>query len=104
MIHQLLQRTLDNGGEDYLEVLTGLVEEFENQHYPIDDASEADVLKELMRSNGLTQIKLEKLVGISQSTISDVLNGRRSLTREQILTLSRHFKVSPSAFLPVTNE
>jgi len=100
MIHGLLQFRLDKGGQDYLEVLTNLVEDYDARHYPVEDVSEADVLRELMRANGLSQTKLQKAVGISQSTISDVLNGRRSLTREQIVALARYFNVSPAAFLP----
>ena len=52
-----------------------------------------------MTANKLSQPKLAKEVGISQSTISDVLNGKRSLTREQIVSLSEFFGVSPTAFL-----
>ena len=104
LIDRLLQSSLSRGGQDYLDVLASLVEDYEDKHHQIADATEAEVLQELMRANGLTQSKLEKLVGISQSTISDVLNGRRSLTREQIVNLARCFKVSPSVFLPVTNE
>ena len=53
-----------------------------------------------MRANGLSQGRLQKAVGISQSTISAVLNGTRSLTKEQVIALARYFRVSPAAFLP----
>jgi HTH-type transcriptional regulator/antitoxin HigA len=81
-------------------VLTDLVEAYENEHEHILDASEADVLRELMRTNELSQSKLAKKVGISQSTISAVVNGARSLTKEQVLTLAKFFRVSSAAFLP----
>ena len=61
-------------------------------------ASEADILRELMRANGLTQQALGKQVGITQSTISAVLNGERRLTREQVGKVAGHFGVSPAAF------
>jgi HTH-type transcriptional regulator / antitoxin HigA len=80
--------------------LTDLVEIYEKAHEPAPDVSEADVLRELMRSNGLSQKELERRVGIAQSTISAVLNGTRSLTREQVITLARFFNVAPAAFLP----
>ena len=67
---------------------------------PIPDASEADVLRLLMESNGLSQMALARKVGISQSTISAVLHGTRSLTRDQVITLARFFNVGPGAFLP----
>ena len=100
MIDRLLESNDNGGTQEYLDVLTDLVEAYENEHERIPDASEADVLHELMRANELSQSKLAKKVGISQSTISAVLNGRRSLTKEQVLTLAKFFCVSPAAFLP----
>jgi HTH-type transcriptional regulator/antitoxin HigA len=101
MIDRLLQKDLDEGSEEYLDALTDLVKTYEDEHVLIPDASEADVLRELMRSNGLSQPKLAKQVGISQSTISAVLNGARSLTKDQVVKLARFFRVSSSAFMPV---
>jgi plasmid maintenance system antidote protein VapI len=84
----------------YLDALTDLVECFEAVHEPAQAISEGDVLRELMRANGLTQKMLEANVGITQSTISSILNGTRSLTKEQVIALARYFGVRPSAFLP----
>lgn len=100
MIDRLLQTDLDKGAQEYLDALTDLVEKFEEEHVKIPDASEADVLRELMRANSLSQTKLATKVGISQSTISAVLNSSRSLTRNQVIKLAQFFKVSPAAFLP----
>ena len=100
MIDRLLKQALDQGAQDYLDVLTDLVEAYEEKHHPIADVSETDVLRELMRSSGLSQLKLAKKVKISQSTISAVLNGLRSLTKDQVIALAKFFKVSPAAFLP----
>jgi plasmid maintenance system antidote protein VapI len=49
----------------------------------------------------ITQARLAKLAGIAQSTISAVLNGHRTLTKEQVLTLAKIFHVSANAFLRV---
>lgn len=100
MIDRLLQTELDAGAQEYLDALTDLVETYEHEHEVWADASEADVLRELMRANDLTQQKLAKEVGISQSTISAVLNGTRTLTKAQVLVLADRFHVSPAAFLP----
>jgi HTH-type transcriptional regulator/antitoxin HigA len=100
VVDRLLQMDLDKGGQEYLEVLTDLIETYEDAYEPISDASEADVLQELMRSSRLSQSKLAKEVAISQSTISAVLTGARSLTKTQILKLADFFKVNPAAFLP----
>ncbi len=100
-IDRLLQEDLDEGGQEYLDALTDLVETFEAEHFPIPDASEADVLRELMRQHSLTQAGLTKEVGIAQSTLSAVLNGTRKLTRNQVTALAGFFRVSPAVFLPV---
>lgn len=100
MIDRLLAMDRDEGAQDYLDVLTALVEDYEDRAVELPDASEADVLGELMRLHGLTQTALSREVGIVQSTISDVLKGRRSLTKGQIVSLAGRFKVDPSVFLP----
>jgi HTH-type transcriptional regulator/antitoxin HigA len=99
IIDRLLEQDLDEGAQAYLNVLTDLVEAYENEHEPIPDASEADVLRELMRSNQLSQARLAKTSGIVQSTLSAVLNRSRSLTKDQVVTLAKLFRVSPNAFL-----
>ncbi len=100
VLDRLLSQDLDEGARAYLDVLTDLVEAYEEKHVPIPDASEADVLRELMRTNGLNQPKLAKRAGIAQSTLSAVLNGKRSLTKEQVVKLAKFFHVSPAVFLP----
>lgn len=99
MLDRLLQQDVDKGAQEYLDVLTDLVEVYEDEHHPIANASEADVLRELIRASGLSQPKLAKAVKISQSTISAVLNGVRTLTKDQVLALAKFFNVSPIAFL-----
>jgi HTH-type transcriptional regulator/antitoxin HigA len=100
MIDGLLEEKLDKGGREYLNALTDLVETYEDAHELFADASEAEVLRELMRANGFSQPRLAKAVGVSQSTISAVLNGARSLTRAQVVRVAAFFHVSPAAFLP----
>ena len=97
----LLRQKLDEGGEHYLGALTDLIEVYEDKAHPIPDASEAEVLQMLMESNGLSQSELARMVGISQSTISAVLGGVRSLTKEHVVALAKHFHISPMAFLPM---
>ena len=100
LLSALLRQERDQGTQDYLDVLTDLVAAYEDEHVPMPDVSEADVLRELMRSNGLSQMQLAKAVGMAQSTISAVLTGARSLTKGQILKLAKFFGIAPAAFLP----
>jgi HTH-type transcriptional regulator/antitoxin HigA len=103
VLNTLLARDGDAGAKEYLDVLTDLVRAYEDEHVAIPDVSEADVLRELMRSNGLTQSELARRSKISQSTISAVLTGARSLTKGQVIKLARLFGVSPAAFLQASS-
>lgn len=94
---------LDEGEADYLDTLTDIIRKYESVAHPIPDASESDVLRVLMEGRGISQIALAEGTKISQSTVSAVLSGKRSLTKEQILTLARFFAVSPAVFLPTSS-
>lgn len=79
------------------ELLTLLIENFEDQNYKLKAVTPIEVLCELMESNGLKQKDLMDVFG-AESTVSAVLNGKREMTREHIKRLSRRFHVSPEAF------
>ena len=100
LVDELLQQRLDHGAQEYFDALSDLVASFEDEHAPIPDASESDVLRELWRSSGLTQTELAKAVGISQSTLSAVLSGDREMTKGHMLALAKFFNVPPAVFLP----
>jgi len=103
VIDRLLREDLDEGAEEYLDALSDLVETYETAHHPIPDASGADVLRELMAMNRLSQQQLEKAVGIKQSTISAILNGGRKLTMKHAESLASYFHVRRDAFLPASS-
>ena len=79
------------------ELLTLLIEEFEDRNYKLKAATPIDVLHELMESNGLKQKDLVDIFG-AESTVSAILNGKRDMTREHIKRLSHRFQVSPAVF------
>ncbi len=100
LVDELLQQNLDRGAQEYLDALSDLIATFEDENTLIPDASESDVLRELMRAGGRNQSQLEKAVGISQSTLSAILNGEREMTKKHMITLARFFNVPPAVFLP----
>jgi len=101
VINALLDRErLSPAEEDYLDVLGDLVERYEDVHYPIEDVSDAGMLEHLIEAKGVTQAAVAQATGIAPSRISEVLAGKRKLTREQITKLAAYFHVSPAAFLP----
>jgi HTH-type transcriptional regulator/antitoxin HigA len=89
----------DRDEEDYLEVLGDLVERYESEHHPMPPVSDADMLRHLIEARETTQARVATETGISESTVSEVLAGKRKLNRRHIEALSRHFKVSPAVFI-----
>jgi HTH-type transcriptional regulator/antitoxin HigA len=83
--------------EKYAELLTVLIEAYEEEHYPIRAISPVEVLAELMAANNLKQKDLAPLFG-SESIVSDVLHGKREMNKHHIEKLSQRFKVSPALF------
>ena len=83
--------------EEAIELLTLLIEQYENEKYPIPDAEPQEVLRFLLDQNGLSQKDLIPEFG-AESTVSLVLGGKRRLTRDHIARLSERFNVSPAVF------
>ncbi len=83
--------------ENFTELLTLLIEVYEEKHHAIPDASPVEVLRELLAANGLRQKDLARLLG-SESVVSEVLSGKRELNKRQIEKLSKRFRVSPAVF------
>jgi HTH-type transcriptional regulator/antitoxin HigA len=79
------------------ELLTLLIEDFEDKHYDLKAASPIEVLNELILANNLKQKDLVDVYG-TPSIASEVLSGKRKLNTEHIRKLSRRFKVSPEVF------
>jgi HTH-type transcriptional regulator / antitoxin HigA len=81
----------------FAELLTVLIEAYEEEHYPIRAASPVEILAGLMEANNLKQKDLAPLLG-SESVVSEVLRGKRELNKGQIERLSKRFGVSPAVF------
>ena len=79
------------------ELLTLLIEDFEEKHYSLKASTGIEVLEELIEANGLKQKDLVDIFG-TPSIISEVLSGKRNFTTEHIRKLSRRFHVSPELF------
>ena len=80
------------------ELLTLLIEDFEEKHYALKASKPVDVLNELMSANNLKQKDMLDIFG-TPSIVSEVLHGKRQLTTEHIRRLSRRFHVSAEVFI-----
>src|SRR5579864_1463808 len=84
---------------DAIELLTLLVERYEQEHYPIPGADPASVVRFLIEQQNLTQRDLIPQFG-SESAVSMFLAGHRNLTLEQVRKLSARFKLPADVFIP----
>ncbi len=99
MMDELTDRLdLDQEEQDYLEVLSTLIESYEDEHVPIPTTTDSELLRYLIEAKGITQAQTAKDCGIVESTLSAVIAGRRNLNRDHIGRLSRYFHVEPSVF------
>ena len=99
MVDSLLdRRDLAPDEEDYLEVLGDLIERYEGEAHPLAPVSDADMLRHLIEAKEVSQTEISTATGIADSTISEVLKGKRSLNRSHIGKLARYFNVSPELF------
>lgn len=83
--------------EKLIRLLTVLIEDFENKEYSLPDAGPLDIIRHLMEVHKLRQKDLLDVFG-TESIVSDVLNGKRELTKDHIRKLSERFGVSPAVF------
>src|SRR5215467_2773134 len=80
-----------------IELIIVLVEKYESKDYPVPDAGPLDIIRHLMEQHGLRQKDLLDVFG-TESIVSDVLNGKRDLSKDHIAKLSARFHVSPAVF------
>ena len=91
------QGNLTQDDTDYLKVLGTLIYDYEEKYEPIPTLKGAELLKALLEESNLQP---EDLVDIceSESTVLDILNGKRQLTDNQIKGLAAFFKIPLSYF------
>jgi HTH-type transcriptional regulator/antitoxin HigA len=100
VVDELLDRPrLTAAEQDYLDVLSDLVEAYEDEFVPMRPVGDAELLRFLIEQKDVTQSAVAEATGIAESTVSAVLAGKRKLNRLQIAKLAAYFSVDPSVFL-----
>ena len=81
-----------------LDLLADLIEKFERTAYDPPGGTPLEVLQYLMEANGLKPVDLAGEFG-SRGRVSDVLSGRREISKDQAKRLGARFGISPAAFI-----
>jgi len=84
-----------------LDVLGELVEEYENEHYPILSPSLADLLRLRMAERNLTQRETAKKLGVSPSRVSEYMTGKAKPTYYAARKMVTELGISPAMVLEV---
>lgn len=100
IVDALAGHKLNADQEDYLELLSRLVEAYEEENVPaLTKGSAQDRLKYLLSEHGISGESFGELLGVDRSTAYKLLKGARNLTTEHIRVLAKRFKVSADLFI-----
>jgi HTH-type transcriptional regulator/antitoxin HigA len=99
----LLMKGFKNNGlsledEKILDLLSDAIEDYEDEHYPFEESSPNEILKFLMEQQDLKQSDLLPIFG-SSGIASEVVNGKRSISKNQAKKLAEFFHVSVELFI-----
>jgi HTH-type transcriptional regulator / antitoxin HigA len=92
------EKNLSPEEDALLELLTQLVETFEKRVYPREKTSPAELVAFLLEQRGLSPSDLWSVLG-SKGRVSELLSGRREVSKDQAKRLAAFFHISPAAFI-----
>jgi HTH-type transcriptional regulator/antitoxin HigA len=84
--------------KDEIELLTLLIEKWDEDNNSFDDVDPITLLHSLMEERVLKAKDLVDILGVSKGLVSDILNYKKGLSKEIIRSLAVYFKVSQEAF------
>ena len=100
VIDALAGHKLNADQEDFLELLSQLVETYETDHLkPYPQVKGIAALQFLLTENDLAGDDLAKILSLDRSSAYKVLKGARNLTTEHVRLLAARFSVSADLFL-----
>ncbi|MGM0506312.1 MAG: helix-turn-helix domain-containing protein [Bacteroidota bacterium] len=83
--------------EDEIDLLLLLIEDWDRKQYPLPELDPVQLVKSLMGDNELRQKDLVEITGVGKSTISEILNYKKRMSKDVIRQLSSHFKIQQEA-------
>jgi HTH-type transcriptional regulator/antitoxin HigA len=100
LVERLVDKPRKTAAErQMIELLATLVDQYEESAWPTPQATPGEILKFLLDERQLSQSELARQLDIAQSTIANVIAGRRQLSKANVLALSKFFGVSATLFM-----
>jgi len=84
--------------QDEIDLLTLLIEKYDDEHNTFKESDPITLLRALMLDHHLKPQEMTAILGISKGYVSDILNYKKGLSKEVIRKLAAHFKVRQEAF------
>lgn len=84
--------------QDDIDLLTLLIEKYDEEHATFKDTDPIVLLRSFMQDHHLKPQDMVGILGISKGYVSDILNYKKGLSKEVIRKLAEHFKVRQDAF------
>lgn len=94
----IFDASIDTKEGDEAEILSLLIENYENEHYPIEAPDPIEAIKIRMEELNLRQKDLVGIIG-GKSRVSEVLNRKKRLTVDMIRELERILQISASVLV-----
>jgi HTH-type transcriptional regulator / antitoxin HigA len=91
------KRQLTREEEALREILAALIEVYDDR-FSLPEQPPHEMVKYLMEQRGLRQADLVPVLG-SRAQVSDLVNGKRGISKAQVKKLAEYFGVSPELFL-----
>jgi HTH-type transcriptional regulator/antitoxin HigA len=92
------KRPLAPEEHDYIAVLAQLIDEFEDTRDPRGSVTGVAMLAHLIEAQGITQARVAADTGLAESTISQLLQGKRKFSHRLIATFAAYFRAEPALF------
>jgi antitoxin component HigA of HigAB toxin-antitoxin module len=87
---------------DYKAVLASLIVDYErsaNLRVDTSKVTAAEIVMHLLQERGMSVNALAKTLKVSQSSLSEMVNGRRDWSKQAIIRISEYFGLQPGLFL-----
>lgn len=99
-----VEALIDSGDEahaDEIRILSMVIWTFEDEHFPIGDSSPIRIIRFFMEQKGYTNKDLARVLG-DHSRVSEVMNGKRSLSIHMIRNLHAAWKIRLNCLIEPT--
>ena len=97
-LETLLSLENDEALQDEIDLLTLLIEKYDEEHNTFKETDPITLLRSFMKDHHLKPRDMTIILGISKGYVSDILNYKKGLSKEVIRKLADHFKVRQEAF------